>query len=121
MMATHTTFKQLFADRGLRLLVREGLSYGAYIDNQLPSAQAHIVRQAYENQVLVQVLAKGTVDGYLMSEEEAIALISAYKTDKLAIAHFSDAPPGEYRYLYCSRQVEDAALAKINAALPSFP
>lgn len=59
--------------------------------------------------------------GRLAAEEEARYLIeqAGFRPRDFRIVRPPDMPPGERRYILCSRQVDDETMSRLNAAIES--
>jgi ABC-type amino acid transport substrate-binding protein len=112
------TIDTLFHDKSLLLLIKTGYSYGAEIDAKMASEAPNLRRDPSDNRAMVVMLSRKRVDYMIMAEEEAKVLLADPELGKgIAIYHLGSAPPGELRYLMCSRAVPDALIARINQAI----
>ncbi|WP_269530920.1 ABC transporter substrate-binding protein [Chitinimonas sp. BJYL2] len=111
------TLEATLKQADLRLLAQEGYSYGAEADALLMQHGARLKREPYTNRALARQVAENIVDGYFLFLEEAQAMIRALGETNLRIHSFTDAPPVTVRYLYCSKQVPDTLLNRINQQL----
>jgi polar amino acid transport system substrate-binding protein len=108
----------LFGDKSLLLLTKTGYSYGAEIDAKLAAEAPTLRRDPSDNHTMLVMISRKRVDYMIMAEEEAKDLLTDPELGKaVAIYHLGDAPPGEYRYLMCSRSVADDVIARINKAI----
>ncbi len=103
----------LMADRGLKLLVKEGYSYGVALDGMIERLQARTVVTSAEPASMGQMLRSGRADWMVLAPEEG-ELIAGQGLRLLALAGM---PDGQSRHLYCSRDLPDAWLARIDDAL----
>jgi polar amino acid transport system substrate-binding protein len=103
----------------VRVLVKDNTVQGPYLQAQFGSMRAKVVRTAAEFPQMLVMLRSGRADILFMPQDEAeyYAKHAGYGEGDFNIIHFPDMPPGEYRHLMCSMKVEDATLAKLNAAL----
>jgi uncharacterized protein (TIGR02285 family) len=113
----------LFANKALTLLTKTGYSYGAVIDAKIVAQKPKARADASDNRIMLGMVSRERVDYMIMAEEEAKVLLSQadFANAGLAIYHLADPPPGEFRYLMCSKSVPDDLIARINAALPPAP
>jgi uncharacterized protein (TIGR02285 family) len=112
------TLDALFQDKNLLLLTKTGYSYGAEIDAKLAADTPNLRRDPSDNRAMLVMISRKRVDYMIMAEEEAQDLLTDPGLGKaVAIYHLGDAPPGEYRYLMCSRSVPDDMIARINQAI----
>jgi hypothetical protein len=108
----------LFHDKSLVLLTKTSYSYGAEIDAKLASELPNLRRDSSDSLTMLGMVSRKRVDYMMMPEEEAKDLLTDPQlADSVAIYHLGDAPPGELRYLMCSRSVPDALIARINQAI----
>lgn len=115
------SLSDLLQDAKIRLLLHEGYSYGAYDPLLAQPTRAEVSRLPYDNVGMVRMLTQNMIDAFLMNGGEAQAVLKAVDIrPELVIHPLKDAPPGNLRYLYCSQQVSDETLAKINAFLPNL-
>ena len=116
----HTdSLAQLLKRPGLQVLVKEGLTYGSYINDLLKNSKAHVTSITVEQPQLVRMIAAGRADIMFAPREEADYLVTTQESgnESAHVVGFSDVPNGEARHLFCSRQVDAATMAKINAAI----
>jgi len=111
------TARQLLADRRLRLLVKEGYSYGRFFDNLIERLEPIRERTHVEPMQMNLMLRTGRADWMILSPEEAQAQVG----DGLSLYPLPDMPPGPTRHLYCSRVVPADWIVRVDAALPPLP
>lgn len=112
------TLDALFRDKSLLLLTKTGYSYGAEIDAKIESEKPKLRRDPSDNRAMLVMVGRKRVDYMIMAEEEARDLLDDPDLKQsVAIYHLGDAPPGELRYLMCSRSVPDDVIARINQAI----
>ena len=112
------TLETLFHDKSLVLLTKTGYSYGPEIDAKLASEFPNLRRDSSDNLTMLGMVSRKRVDYMMMAEEEAKDLLNDPElANSVAIYHLGDPPPGELRYLMCSRSVPDALIARINQAI----
>lgn len=105
--------EQLLADRRLRLLVKEGYSYGRDLDALIARHAREPLATSAEPMQLLQMLRSGRADWTIASAEDAALHVDG----TLVALAFSGQPPGPTRHLYCSVDLPDDWLARIDAAL----
>jgi len=110
---------QLMKRDDLRILVKEGLTYGSYINDLLGTTRAKVSAFTVEQPQLVRMVAAGRADIMFAPREEAEFFVTGHEsgTESVQVLTFGDIPAGEPRYLFCSRQVDSATMAKLNAAI----
>ena len=119
-IAQHKNLKSLLTDKKAKLLVKEGFSYGAYIDELIKkySPPAVVVVNSTNIQML-QMILSGRADYFFMSEEEAAHIISSagYEVSQFQVQHYEDMPDGNRRYIICSQQVSPEIIDLLNQYL----
>lgn len=110
----------LLADKKLRILVKDGYSYGPYIDPLLRSAKSGQVSTTMENIEMTRMIALHRADMMFAAEEEASALLQQAGLNPLdfRVLRFADVPKGERRYILCSQSLPDQLMQRLNAAIP---
>jgi len=111
---------EALGDVQARLLIKTGYSYGPAFDRLLAARQQPALTITGEMATTVRMLAGDRADWTPMAPEEIEAELASGTTGLRMLA-FSDAPPGNRRYLYCNKAVPEAWLQKLDAALPSLP
>lgn len=104
------------ADRTMRLLIKEGYSYGPAI-NALLAKRAEANVAAYdEAQSIVRMLHEGMADALLMTTQEAKQTFvqKGLRPEDFAYVIYPDTPPGEWRHLFCSFKVPTHAIDAFN-------
>lgn len=110
---------EALADTRARLLVKTGYSYGTDFDKLLRARPQAPLAVTGEMVVATRMIAGNRADWTPMAPEEAEFEVAA--NPDLRLLAFSDAPPGNRRYLYCNKAVPEAWLAHLDAALPPLP
>lgn len=107
------------APGALRLLAKDGFSYGPYLDGLIARTPAAVLRTPAELDAMARMLAAGRADWMIVSPEEAPALLARVPDGGRGLrrVRLPDVPIGEARHLYCSRAVPADWLARVDAAL----
>ena len=113
------TIESVLGDKTIRLLVKQGYSYGKVIDDLIKKLQPKKTTVAVENISMVKMILADRADLMFISLEEAEGVIDASGIDAGDVRkiHFSNAPRGEYRYIFCSKRVPDEIINKLNAVI----
>ncbi len=116
-LVKYTNLKTLLTDKNARVLVKDGFSYGAYIDELIEKynpPQTVVVNST--NIQMLQMILSGRADYFFMSEEEAEHIISSagYDLDQFHLQHYDDMPDGNLRYIICSQQVSPKTIDLLN-------
>ena len=111
--------EDLLADRDLVLLVKDGFSYGRFLDGLIASLSPRRITTTVGNVEMLKMIQAGRADYLFVAPEEAETLImtAGFAARNFQIIRFSDMPPGEKRYIWCSRQVEDEIIARLDEAI----
>lgn len=105
---------ELIAERSLTLLVKDGYSYGTLLDDLIAKLAPSVARTSVEPTQMSLMLQSRRADWMIVTPEEA-AVVGA---PGLHLIAFADVPTGVARHLYCSADVPDEWLARIDRALP---
>jgi hypothetical protein len=115
-----TPLTMVLANPQLRILVKDGYSYGPYIDQLLVGKRSGLVVTTMENVEMMRMIARGLADMMFAAEEEAAALLqqAGPSPQSFRILHFTDVPQGERRYIMCNKAVPNHVIQRLNAAIP---
>lgn len=104
---------------GVTVLVKDGYSYGPYIDGLINDLKPTRLGTAGESSQMVQMVAARRADFMFVAEEEASYLVheSGIDASKLKLVRFDDVPPGERRYILCSKRVPVDVIARLNQGI----
>lgn len=109
----------LLKDPNLIMLVKEGYSYGQILDQQIRNFAPKVVTATGENINMLSMLVYKRADYFLVSEEEANALIK--RADRPAkgfkLTYFAEAIKEDPRHFWCTKQVPDDVIVKLNRVL----
>lgn len=114
-----SSLEQVLQNRELRLLVKDGYSYGEHIDGLIHKLDPRRMKTTVENINMLRMIALDRADYLFIAEEEASELIrqSEFEPGDFKYIRFSDSPDGGQRHLWCSKQVSQQSLNKINQAI----
>jgi len=116
------TLDDVFLNTQLSLIVKDGYSYGSFIDKKI--AKYNPVRQkvTVENISMIRMIHKGRADYFFTSEEEADILIpeTGFKRDDFQYVKFSNMPAGLKRYILYSKKVENDIILKVDEAIRKY-
>lgn len=115
--AAGASAQTLVADRRLRLLVKEGYSYGPRLDRQIADSGQAPQRTSVDPPQMARMLISGRADWMIVAPEEAQALASP----ELRLVPLEDEPDGPTRHLYCNRATPVAWMQRIDRALSARP
>ncbi len=115
----HKTFRELLADKNLTVGIRRGWSYGKFFDSLLEDFKTKKVIHNQTNDGSAAMLIAGRFDYLLVSVDTSEYLMKSVTggVEKLKIVAMKDAPPGDLRYIMCSKNVSDEIMSRLNAAI----
>jgi hypothetical protein len=110
------TTETLFSDAELRPLIKNGYSYGQYLDQRLPALQSRAREVTWENAQMLKSIFLKHYDYFIIAPEEASALIQAseYPQEHFALIKLTDLMASEKRYIVCSRRVGSEIIERLN-------
>ena len=113
------TLDRVLRERRLQLLVKEGYSYGRFIDERLKACDPRRITTTAENQNILKMIENYRADYSFMTEEEAQDLLLSPEVNAFhfKLVRFSDMPAGGKRYIICSRKVGREIIARLDAAI----
>jgi hypothetical protein len=116
------TVAETFSNASLTLGIKDGYSYGKFLDAQIAAEKPKRDVTTAENINMLEKVRKGYNDYFFMAPEEAdnLILTSGFPKEEFKYITFSDMPNGEDRYIICSQHVEPATIEKLNQALATF-
>ncbi len=103
----------------LRLLRRDGYSYGSDLDRQIAEFSPPGYRVTVGNVQMMQMIVRGRADYLFIAPEEAAYLLDGgvIPHHQLKVLRVSDMPAGNIRYLMCSLAVDPRVIQRLNQAL----
>jgi ABC-type amino acid transport substrate-binding protein len=121
-IASGHTVAEVFANPQLTLLVKDGYSYGDYLDDRIAQYDPHRTVTTDENSGMLKMVFAGHADYFFIAPEEAEGLLrsSAFDAQDFKSIGFTDITSGEKRYILCSLQVEEAVIEQLNTAIRQY-
>lgn len=118
-LGARETIDRVFRESRLKLLVKEGYSYGRLIDQRVEELDPRRITTTAENQNILKMIENFRADYSFMTGEEAEDLLASpeVKAAAFRIVRFSDMPACGKRYLLCSRKVGEDLIARLNTAI----
>jgi len=115
----HATLTGFFKDSKLRFGAKLAYSYGSYIDKWLEDISPPTQRTPQDSTGMVRMLLGRRFDYFLAAPEEFSSLVLNLDEmgQRIVSMEMTDIPPGNSRYLMCSRSVEDILMKRFNKAL----
>jgi polar amino acid transport system substrate-binding protein len=114
-----TTVDSVLSDPELTLEIKEGYSYGSFLDAKIAQYKPKIDRTIYENINMLKKIHAKRADYFFIAPEEAQGLIesSGLPRKDFKFIEFSNMQKGEKRYILCSQKVGDDLIERLNKAL----
>ncbi|MEN9867237.1 MAG: hypothetical protein RL748_2827 [Pseudomonadota bacterium] len=114
------SLRKLLGNKDIRVLVKDGFSYGPALDTMLRNNKSRLISTQEEVVQMVQMIKANRADLTFLPEEEAQYLLeqAGFRADDFNLVRFPDAPQGEKRYIMCSKKVPDAFIRRLNAVIP---
>ena len=119
-MMQHRELSRLFEDKNIKILVKDGYSYGMYVDDLMKKKSPTTMSVVGTSNVqMLQMILSGRADYYFISQEEAESIIlkAGYEMSQFRLHRYADMPPGNRRYIACSMQVPAETVDMINREL----
>ncbi|MCK5100668.1 MAG: transporter substrate-binding domain-containing protein [Desulfobacteraceae bacterium] len=109
----------VLSNRELTLEVKDGYSYGSFLDAKIAQYKPAIDRTTSENVYMLKKIHEKRADYFFIAPEEADSLIesSGLVKEDFKYIIFSDMPEGEKRYIICSQKVKDEVIEKLNKTI----
>lgn len=122
MLPASSSVREVFTNSQLVLLVKDGYSYGDFLDGKIKQYNPIRTVTTDENSEMLKMVYARRADYFLIAPEEADGLIksSNYDIQDFKLVHFTDITNGEYRYILCSMKVEDTIIDRINSAIREY-
>ncbi len=117
----HSSLRNLFADPGLKFGAKLGYSYGGFIDSLIDELNPKVMRNTQDNDGMVRMLLGRRFDYFVAAPEEfaSLAVRLGIAGEDIMSLRMKDIPPGNSRYLMCSKAVPMALIRRFDAALES--
>lgn len=118
---THRSIESLLSDQRLTIGTKLGYSYGALIDARIRTLGPRQTSSSQDFRGMLRMLGGKRFDYLFSSAEEAEAVFDEDPQlgKRLVSLRFEDLPPGNQRYILCSRKVDESAIAALNKAIRS--
>ncbi|MBI3284840.1 MAG: hypothetical protein HYZ65_08340 [Burkholderiales bacterium] len=118
-LGNEMTVADLLQKEGAVLLIKEMYSYGQTLDALIRRYQPHTAVATGENINMLHMLIYKRTDYFFIGEEEALELMrrSGYPLKDFKLIRFSEPLYEDPRHLWCSKQVPDSVIEKLDAAI----
>jgi len=119
----HTPTADALLWRGMRLGLRQGFSYGDWLDAKLAGHRHAADLSVAENDRLLEMIARGRIDYTFIGPEEYDWLVSRHPElrEKTRFMALGGVPPETPRHIMCSKSLPPETMARIDAAIRSLP
>lgn len=110
-----------FNNKSLSLLVRDGYSYGKFIDQAIEQYQPMRSKVIYDNLKMLSLIYHQRYDYFFIAPEEINYLIasSKFKSSDFKIVPFNDIPDGEKRHIICNKNISEDTIRRLNSNIPT--
>lgn len=114
----------IVADPKVRILMKEGLTYGQDVIRIMSQAnvKANVQKVTGEQPQLARMISGARADFMFSPQEESRMLVTSTETgpNSMKVFTFSDVNVGETRHILCSKKVSDEVISKLNKALAAM-
>jgi polar amino acid transport system substrate-binding protein len=109
--------------RGMRLGLRQGFSYGDWLDAKLSEHRNAADLTVAENDQLLEMIARGRIDYTFIGPEEYAWLVSKHPElqKKTRFMALGGVPPETPRHIMCGKNVPPEIITRINEAIRTLP
>lgn len=113
------TVDEVFQNKNLTLLLKDGYSYGGFIDGKISKYNPVMLKLIYDSDHMIKMIHNHRADYYFTSEEEAERLIpkAGFKREDFKYIRFSNMPVGLKRYILYSKKVDNDLIKKVDEAI----
>jgi len=117
--ADKTSLAGLSESPELRMGAKLGYSYGPVIDKMIEKLRFSVVTTSQDNVGMLRMLIGKRFDYFLAAAEEVSGILEEVNVtdDNVIAVPLSDSPPGNYRYIMCSKRVDDDLIHRLNLAI----
>lgn len=117
----HQSLSSLLSDPTLVMGMSDGASFGTEIDAMLASAHAKVERRTVESPLMMKLLAADRVS-FVIVDRLAWQYWRMHDPAALGVAprEFADMPPGQKRYLVCSKDVPAEVMQRLNRVVKAM-
>lgn len=111
--------RRLLADPKVRVVLKDGFSYGVTLDDWLDGAAANLMRVSPDLVSIGTMIGMERGDLTILPQEEALEVV-ARAAGAVTLVRPPDMPRGEWRYILCSLAVEDGVVARLSQAIDTL-
>lgn len=116
------TTSEVLSNPELVLGIKDGYSYGQFLDGQIATIKPTTDVTTAENTNMLLKVHEGRNDYFFLGPEEADSLIvtAGLPPEDFKYVTFTDMPQGEKRYVICSQRVGQEVMDQLNQALETI-
>lgn len=110
-------------DRSIRILVKQGYSYGTYLDSLLALRKGQAIESVVADHArMLVMLQRGRADLIFLTQEEVDYFSSEnpHFNNEFRAIPFKELPVGNQRHILCTKQVPDEIMDRLNAAITTI-
>ena len=113
------SLKEILANKSLSMIKIDGVSYGTELDTMLRNNAVNIVSTTTTPLGLAKMIRYGRADYMVIDQDDYEYLNANSDLDAEGVTplRFHDMPPGELRYIMCSKATEWETIQKLNRAI----
>lgn len=112
------TLHQLLASKDLRILVKNSYSYGQQLDAELEKTNNPLINTTGSPAHMLEMIRANKADYFFLASEEAATLLAeSPEPDQFRLVALKDMPPGNNRYIMCSKLVTKEEIGLINEGI----
>lgn len=115
----YNSFRELFEDKLLRVGLKEGYSYGKYIDRLLKMNQPQNLRSGESASAMLGMLLNRQFDYFLLNEDEIAHLLEqdSHLAKSVSTRRMGDSTPGSMRHILCSMKTDEKLIEQLDASI----
>lgn len=122
-VAPGITVAKLLQNPDMRILVKQSINYGPFLESKLARMKATRIDFSNEYSLIPTIIFSKRADLIFLPLEEAIyySRSTTFVQSDFKILRFSEMPQGEKRHILCSHQVPDLVIKRLNQSLSKLP
>ncbi len=111
--------EQILSEPEVTVLIKTSIVYGPYLDTRFARMKAKRIATYEEFGAMIRLIKLGRAQITFIPIEEAEYYIDkmGYSRNDFNIIHFADMPPGQKRYIMCSKSIENEVMERLDAAI----
>jgi len=111
--------EQILSNPKVTVLIKTLVVYGPYLETRFARMKAKRIATYEEFGAMIRLIKLGRAQITFIPIEEAEYYIDkmGYARNDFNIIRFADMPPGEKRYIMCSKSIENEVMERLDAAI----